>query len=223
MKKHLITVGIIVSIVFLWALIARGCMYKPSTVGEKIIRLQEDNVLQDGDIIFQISKSAQSEAIQQATHSKYSHCGIIFKQDNKYFVYEAIEPVVKTQLNHWINRGKDSHYVVKRLKDGDKILTEEVRNKMLEEAKKHFGKHYDLSFSWSDDKMYCSELVWKIFERGADIEVGTLEELRDFDLSHPVVQQKINERFGKDVPMDEVVISPASIFESDKLYTVTKN
>ena len=30
---------------------------------------------QNGDIIFQISQSAQSQAIQLATHSKYTHMG----------------------------------------------------------------------------------------------------------------------------------------------------
>ena len=34
-----------------------------------------------GDIIFQISKSSQSEAIQLATNSKYSHIGIIYEID----------------------------------------------------------------------------------------------------------------------------------------------
>lgn len=31
----------------------------------------------DGDIIFQTSKSSQSQAIQVATHSKYSHMGVL--------------------------------------------------------------------------------------------------------------------------------------------------
>jgi len=35
----------------------------------------------DGDIIFQVSKSAQSRAIQLATKSKYSHVGIVFMRD----------------------------------------------------------------------------------------------------------------------------------------------
>lgn len=34
--------------------------------------------LRNGDLIFQTSKSAQSQAIQAATHSPYSHCGIVF-------------------------------------------------------------------------------------------------------------------------------------------------
>lgn len=218
MKKVLI-IGIVLFLA-VWGVIAKSCLYKPNTKGETIVELQHSDILQDGDIIFQISKSAQSEAIQKATLSKYSHCGIIFKKDGKYFVYEAIQPVVYTQLNHWINRGEKSHFVVKRLKDADKKLTPDKKARMLEEAKKHYGKDYDLTFEWSDEKMYCSELVWKIYERGAGIEIGNLEQLRDFDLSHPIVQQKVQERYGDNIPMDETVISPASLFESDRLCTV---
>ena len=35
------------------------------------------NTFQNGDIIFQSLRSGQSDAIQLATHSRYSHCGII--------------------------------------------------------------------------------------------------------------------------------------------------
>lgn len=221
MKRNILIALVVLGV--LWIVIARACIYKPNSIGETIIEIQNGDVLQDGDIIFQVSKSSQSEAIQKATHSKYTHCGIIFKRDDKFFVYEAIQPVVYTQLNHWINRGEKSHYVVKRLKDADKRLTAEKKAKMVEEAKKHYGKDYDLTFEWSDDKMYCSELVWKIYERGAGIEVGILEQLNDFDLSYPIVQNKIQERYGDDIPMEEIVISPANIFDSELLYTVTEN
>lgn len=66
----------------------------------------ESTEFQNGDIIFQISKSEQSKAIQIATGSKYSHMGIIYKQGNDYFVYEAIQPVKLTPLNEWIKRGE---------------------------------------------------------------------------------------------------------------------
>jgi hypothetical protein len=44
--------------------------------------------LRDGDIIFHTSRSAQSIAIQRATHSKYSHMGIIFIRDGEPHVYD---------------------------------------------------------------------------------------------------------------------------------------
>ena len=49
--------------------------------------------------------SNQSKAIQIATNSIYSHCGIIIIENKKLFVVEAIQPVTKTSLNNFINRG----------------------------------------------------------------------------------------------------------------------
>lgn len=223
MKKRFLIASIIIAMLVGWFLFAKTCIYTPSNKGEKIIQLQKEELLQDGDIIFQESQSAQCKAVQKATNSRYSHCGIIFRKDDKYFVYEAIEPVVITQLNHWIDRGKNRHYIVKRLKNADTILTPETKEKMLVEAKKHLEKHYDLTFSWTDDKIYCSELIWKIYKRGANIEVGKLETLADFNLSHPLVKKKLKERYGENIPLDEIVISPVSILKSNNLETITEN
>src|SRR5688572_1747556 len=81
---------------------------KVETLNENVERSK--NALRDGDIIFQTSLSSQSKAIQLATHSEYSHCGIIYKKGNHFYVYEAIQPVKMTPLYKWIARGKDGHY-----------------------------------------------------------------------------------------------------------------
>ena len=177
--------------------------------------------LHNGDLIFQTSTSAQSKAIQLATKSKYSHCGIVYKDGSNYFVFEAIQPVQITPLEEWIERGKDSHYVVKRLKNADKLLTPEHLKKMEAAGNAMIGKNYDLYFEWSDNRIYCSELIWKIYKEGAGVEIGKLQELKDFDLTHPAVKQKLKERYGDTIPQHERVISPAAIFESELLYTVT--
>lgn len=176
--------------------------------------------IRSGDIIFQTSESSQSQAIQLATHSKYSHMGIIYEIDGNYFVYEAIQPVKLTPLNSWIIRGENGHYVVKRLDNADKVLTKDVLTKMKQTGERFNGKSYDIYFEWSDDKIYCSELVWKIYKQAANIEIGQLEQLSNFDLSSDIVKSKMKERYGDKIPMDEKVISPASMFESDKLITV---
>lgn len=85
------------------------------------------------------------------------------------------------------------------------------------------GKNYDLTFEWSDDKIYCSELIWKVYKRATGIEIGELEMLRNFDLTHESVRKKMKERYGDNIPMDELVISPAAIFESELLITVKSN
>lgn len=178
--------------------------------------------IQNGDIIFQTSLSDQSIAIQLATHSKYSHMGIIYKTDENYFVYEAVQPVKLTPLDEWIKRGENGHYVIKRLKNADEILTDEVQVKMREVGEKYKGKSYDTYFEWSDNKIYCSELVWKIYKEAAGIEIGKLENLSDFDLSDSHVQETMKERYGDHIPMGEKVISPGAMFNSDKLVQVAE-
>ena len=185
-------------------------------------KFKTEQKIQSGDIIFQTSKSSQSKAIQLATNSKYSHMGIIYENDEKFFVYEAVQPVKMTPLIEWINRGENGHYVIKRLENSDQILTKSIVAKMKQIGEQFKGKPYDIYFEWSDDKIYCSELVWKIFKQAVYIEIGQLEQLADFDLSNDIVKAKMKERYGDNIPMDEKVISPAAMFNSDKLITIEK-
>jgi uncharacterized protein YycO len=179
--------------------------------------------INNGDIIFQTSKSSQSKAIQLATKSKYSHMGIIYENDGQFFVYEAVQPVKLTPLSEWINRGKNGHYVIKRLENADQVLTNSTLTKMKQIGGQFKGRPYDIYFEWSDDKIYCSELVWKIYKQAADIEIGQLEKLSDFDLTNEIVHMKMKERYGENIPMNEKVISPAAMFNSDLLITIKSN
>lgn len=177
----------------------------------------------NGDILFQTSESNQSQAIQLATKSPYSHVGIVFIRDDKPFVLEAIEPVQFTPMNQWIRRGVKSRYVAKRLIAADSILSPASVAALTKAGKSFFGKKYDACFQWSDSTMYCSELVWKVFQRSIGIELGQPGKLRDFDLSSPIVNAALHERFGDEIPYDETVIAPSAIFDSELLTTVYEN
>ena len=48
--------------------------------------------LQDGDLVFQESRSTQSAAIIAATHSHWTHMGIVLIDDGKAVVLEAVQP-----------------------------------------------------------------------------------------------------------------------------------
>jgi len=188
----------------------------------KVLSINFDD-LQDGDIIFQSSNSQLSVAIQLATKSKYSHCGIIFKDKGAWYVYEAVQPVSSTPLDQWIAHGDGKKYVIKRLANAKQALNPAVINKMKQAGKQFMGKDYDGTFEWSDDRIYCSELVWKIYKTGAGIEVGQLKKLKDFDLSSQVVKAKLKEHYGNNIPLNEPVISPVAIFDSTLLVTVKSN
>jgi uncharacterized protein YycO len=181
---------------------------------------EDTPALRSGDVIFQTSMSPQCHAVRLATHSVFSHCGMIWKVDNKDYVLEAVQPVKMTPLNEWISHGDGKKYVIRRLKNADSVLTPAVLKKMEAEGRKMLGKSYDGYFEWSDDEIYCSELVWKIYKRAAGIEVGRLQKIKDFDLSSEPVKQIIRERYGDNIPVNETVISPQSIYESSLFVTV---
>lgn len=174
---------------------------------------------QTGDIVFHTSTSRQSQAVQAATHSPYSHMGIVMVRQGKPVVLEAVQPVKYTPLAAWLGRGKGGHYVVKRLKSP---LDAAAGARLQADAARYLGKPYDLTFEWSDKRIYCSELVWKLYKSAAGIELAPLARLGSFDLSHPAVRAKLRERYGDRVPMDEPVIAPVAIFDSPLLVQVEK-
>lgn len=178
---------------------------------------------QNGDIIFQSSQSKQCEAVKIATNSKFSHCGIIYIENGKTYVYEAVQPVKMTLFEDWISHGKDSKYVVQRLKNADKILTKEVIEKMKTYGKTFNNKDYDVYFEWSDEKIYCSELVWKIYKNGANIELCNTKKLKDFNLDSPIVKSIMKERYGNKIPYNEAVVAPSQLYESEMVETIFNN
>lgn len=176
--------------------------------------------LREADVIFQTSRSAQSQAIQIATHSRFSHVGLVHIERGKPLVYEAVGPVKLTPADEWIARGEGKHYTVMRLKDADARLGPDALRKMEQVGRQFGGRPYDFAFGWSDERLYCSELVWKIYKQGIGVELGSLQRLGDFDLTNPLVQTKLRERYGARVPLEEPVISPGAIAASTRLETV---
>ena len=226
MKKGIIILGLLGLTIF-GGLYVKRKFFDPKlrldSAKTEVRQLADNDEIKNGDLIFQTSLSGQSKAIQLATNSKYSHCGIVYSDNGQFYVFEAIQPVKTTPLDKWIARGENGHYVIKRLKNVDQVLTAKTLEKMKSEGEKFKGKNYDLTFEWSDDKIYCSELIWKIYQRTTGIEIGKPEKLSDFDLTDEAVKKKMKERYGDKIPMVEIVISPAAIFDSELLITVKSN
>lgn len=228
MKKVIIILGIL-GLTLIIVLYARkksyDSKYQLENTVKQVAELSDSSLIKDGDIIFQTSLSQQSKAIQLATHSKYSHCGLIFKRKSRqdeWCVLEAVQPVKWTPLSEWINRGEDGHFVIKRLTT-DPMIPEPMLDDLRKIAESYIGKNYDLYFDWSDDKIYCSELVWKSFYKLNKFKLGNLQKLSDFDLTNEAVKKKMKERYGDKIPMDEIVVSPVAIFNSGLLKTVKSN
>ena len=178
--------------------------------------------LREGDVIFQTSKAEQGEALAQATHSPYTHCGILYRDEKgDWVVYEAAQPVGLQALHDWIRRGKDHHFWVRRLRDAEITLTPAGIQRLRQAGTPFQGRGEDSCFSWTDDQVYSSELVWKMYKQATGRELGKLQALRDFDLTNsPLLQRRLIQRYGNHFPMEEPVISPAQLFDSPELVSV---
>jgi uncharacterized protein YycO len=178
--------------------------------------LKNVSELRDGDIIFHTSKSNQSQMLQVATNSELTHVGVIFFRNGLPYVFEAVQPVKITRLENFIARGVDGKYKIVRYKDG---LTKEQINLGVDYSKRQLGKNYDIKFQWSDKKMYCSELVWKIYKE-MGIDLCDPKTFSNYNISSPEVQKAIKQRYGTTFNMDEQVVAPVDIYESSLVQTV---
>jgi uncharacterized protein YycO len=173
----------------------------------------------DGDIIFHTSKSSQSAVISQITESELTHCGIIFYKKGKPYVIEAVNPVRSIPLSTWVNNGVGGKYKVVRL---NYDLRENHKRTMYNYAKTQMGKKYDYTFGWSDSKMYCSELVWKIYNSTGYTLCDT-KKFKEYNLSSEAAKREIVKRYGSSINFDEQAVAPVDIFNSDLVGLVYSN
>lgn len=134
---------------------------------------------QTGDLIFHQSRSSQSAAIRLITQSNYTHMGIVMMRKGKPYVFEAISTTRYTPLNKWIARGKNSHVVIKRVRTP---LTDAQKQKLHKLAARYQGKSYDTHFEWNDNRLYCSELAWKMYDKALNMQIGQLQKIKDLQL-----------------------------------------
>lgn len=179
--------------------------------------------LQNGDIVFQETNSTQAKAIKAATNSRWSHVGLIFLRNGKPHVIEAVQPVKVTPLSTFIARNPSSFYAM-RLKKADQHITPDALQKAETYCNAQLGKNYDSHFLWSDDRIYCSELVWKIYKQAIGIELCKPRAFNTYNLRHPHVQRIIRQRYGsiQNLPLTEPSVAPSDIAKSPLLVEVPK-
>lgn len=171
--------------------------------------------LQVGDIIFHKSQSQQAAAITEASGSSWTHVGIIVSNAGKWYVAEAVGPVKATPLQDFINRGKNKEYKIYRFKHfNPKTMTTALVNTI-----KKYNKPYDIYFEWSNERTYCSELVYKAMLDVTGHEVGNVQRFKDLRLDGPYVKALIKKRLtdtGRELDPNEEIITPvAQMREAD--------
>lgn len=126
---------------------------------------------QEGDILFQDGDCGDfCDAIRKVTTGyngmDFSHNGLLMKENNSWFVLEAIGVgVSKTPLSEFLGRHVDKSgspkVMVGRLRPEYRNLIPEA----IREAKSKLGKPYDVVFDFDNDAYYCSELIHFAFKK----------------------------------------------------------
>ncbi len=176
--------------------------------------------LQEGDILFHGTPGQQADAIRGATGSPYTHCGVVFHENGRLIVLEAVQPVRTTTVQEFQRRGQPGTFHARRLKSPPDAAGIE---KAKAWGKKQLGLDYDARFQWGDDKLYCSELVWKVYHE-AGVKLCEPRRFHDYQLDHPAVKPVIEQRYGSaaKLPKDEPVVAPSDLASSELLVEVPR-
>jgi hypothetical protein len=170
--------------------------------------------LEPGDLVFQTSRSAQSLFIQRATSSPWSHVGIVDVGPGGPVVIEALGKVSRTPWRAFRARGADGRVLVLRARG----LSAAARASAAAAARAFLGRPYDARFGWSDDRIYCSELVVKAYARGPGVSLGALERLGSLRIAG--LEPVIAARWGGPVPRELRLVTPARVAADHSLTVV---
>lgn len=190
------------------------------------------NILKDGDLIFQTSRSNQSKAIVKATSSLYSHMGIIKKKSSGIFVVEAVHPVKETPIDKWIQNGFFNRIKIKRYNN----LSDEKLDIIFNEMNKFYGNGYDIFFYFKNDKIYCSELPYISFQK-VNINLGKKEKIKNLNFDNDLVEKLMSKRWKthplckniktfqkcKPIILNQELITPVSIEKDKQLNNIYSN
>lgn len=185
------------------------CLVALTAVAGKSLKVAERDLSQydfrDGDIVFQHLPSKLGSVICEVTDSPLSHCGMIVHRGGEPWVLEAVGPVRYIRLAKWLKQGDRGRFAQMRVKEasGEQIAA------AIREAELLLGRPYDIQYELDEEKIYCSELVYKAYERGAGIEVGSREILGD--LNWRSQEAFIRAIAGGELPLKRVMVTPASI------------
>ncbi|MDR0535076.1 MAG: hypothetical protein LBG65_01765 [Puniceicoccales bacterium] len=169
----------------------------------------------EGDILFQsMPRDKFVEAVESATKSPWSHCGIVVRSGDGWSVLEALGTVHETPLEEWVARGRGGRFSAGRLKAP---LSEKIPQ-IVKEARRFLGRPYDMQFRMDDEYLYCSELVFKAVRNATGVSLAKTDTLG-------VLNWKPNEAFirsvaGGELPLEREIITPKALFESPMLERV---
>ncbi len=173
----------------------------------------------EGDILFQSLPGGNDlvAAIEGATHSPFSHCGMVEQVGGEWVVLEAIGTVHRTPLFWWIWRGRGSRVAAYRLRPEYQAFVPAMRAG----AERLMGRPYDFHYAFNNGEIYCSELVFDGYQAATGKELGRVVQLGDLDWRPYVATiTKYDECTADTLPLGRRMITPRDLAAAPELERV---
>lgn len=170
----------------------------------------------EGDFVFQsVPMSDLTAAIEGATGSPYSHVGLVVAKSDGWYVREAVGPVMDTPLQEWVQRGRYGQaFDAFRLREPFRHYIPGL----VRESETFLGRPYDTRYRLDDERIYCSELLYKAMLQASGRRLGSLQQLGD--LNWRPYRATIERYEGGTAPLERLMITPRSLAEADELEKV---
>lgn len=188
----------------------------------KSISALVEKELETGDVVFQYTNTRVAAVTESVTDSPVTHAGIVIKRGKNLMILEAGRKVKFTSVKNFIRKSKNGWFAVQR---PVKKLTPEQKAKLIKNSKKWLGKPYDIRFAWDSKKIYCTELVYKMYKE-IGIEISDLETkgdilYRDSGYSWQLALY-IKKVYGdkSKINKKEKILTPVKLLFSDKMNIV---
>lgn len=160
------------------------------------------SALREGDIVFIETTSFQSKFVKLGMLSIWSHCGIAVNTPEGVQIMEADTTVRILPVERFIKKSVGGKYIIKR---PEQQLTQPINQQ------KWLGKWYDLKFSFDNDEVYCSELVWLIYkEQGIEL-CPPIKINEHFMVRFKVLQDALRER---GISPDQEAVAPCDLLRA---------
>jgi hypothetical protein len=144
-----------------------------SEILKDIISLKQKII--PGDVVTRTGNDFTSQCLKSLNRNDktFSHCGIASIENDTLFIYHAIggewnpdETIRRDLFEKFCTPTENNAVGVFRCK-----VSNEIKNKLIAKVKSFFNKNikFDLDFDLkTDDKMYCTEFVYKSFLYASD-------------------------------------------------------
>jgi len=202
---------ILASVLFVALLTACNKPLPPATEAQKETLYSP----KEGDILFQsLPYNPLTIAIAGVSSSPLSHCGIVTRANGDWMVLEAIGPVKETPLDIWISRGRSSYFSAFRILPPH----EGAIPNFISSARSYLGRPYDILYELDDEKIYCSELIYKAFKAATGKPLGQAKPLGE--LNWKPHEDFIRHVTGGQLPLERIIILPVALSEAPELQKV---